>query len=178
MSGRKNGLQRRILNEPPHHIYVNCRNHRLALCVPHLLKDKEYAPLLATYDNFLLGVWKKFRYSPKKCVIFESIQEIYGKKPLKILKAATTRWLAHGQASKRVLDRFEEILTTLDNICEDTFEPELRCYRTDMMKHVNIFTLCLMTDILGIINFFSLVLQKHKRKFTDIKVIMESTVKT
>ena len=56
MSGRKNGLQRRILNESPHHVYVNCRNHRQALCLPHLMKDKEYAPLLATYDNFFLGV--------------------------------------------------------------------------------------------------------------------------
>ena len=35
-----------------------------------------------------------------------------------------------------------------------------------------------MTNILGIINFFSLVLQKQERKFTDIKVTMESTVKT
>ena len=35
-----------------------------------------------------------------------------------------------------------------------------------------------MTNILGIISFFSLVLQKQERKFTDIKVIMESTLKT
>ena len=63
------------------------------------MKDKEFAPLLATYDNFLLGVWKTFRYSPIKCTIFESIQEIYGKKPLKILKAGTTRWLTQSQAS-------------------------------------------------------------------------------
>ena len=47
-----------------------------------------------------------------------------------------------------------------------------------MMEQVNISTLCLMTNILGIINFFSLVLQKQERKFTDIKVIMESTLKT
>ena len=47
-----------------------------------------------------------------------------------------------------------------------------------MMEHVNMFTFCLVTDILGIINFFSLVLQKQERKFADIKVIMESTAKT
>ena len=47
-----------------------------------------------------------------------------------------------------------------------------------MMEQVNISTLCLMTNILGIISFFSLVLQKQERKFTDIKVIMESTLKT
>ena len=121
---------------------------------------KEFAPLLATYNNFLLGVWKPFKYSLKKCAIFESIQKIYGKKLLKIFKIATTRWLTNGQASKRVLDRFEEILKTLDSICEDTYEPELQCYRTDMLEHVNIFTLCLMTNILGTINFFLLVLHK------------------
>ena len=46
------------------------------------------------------------------------------------------------------------------------------------MEQVNMSTLCLMTNILGIIKFFSLVLQKQERKFTDLKVIMESTVKT
>ena len=41
--------------------------------------------------------------------------------------------LTHGQASKRVLDRFEEFFTTLDSICEDAFEPELQCYGPNMM---------------------------------------------
>ena len=66
MSGRKNGLQWRFRNESLHNIYVNCRDHRLALCLPHLMKQKKFVPLLATYNNFLLGVWKIFRYSPKK----------------------------------------------------------------------------------------------------------------
>ena len=35
-----------------------------------------------------------------------------------------------------------------------------------------------MTDALGIINLFSLVLQKKERKFTDLKVILESNVTT
>ena len=48
MSGKKLGLQRRIQNESPHNIYLNCCNHQLALCLPHLKKDKEFAPLLAT----------------------------------------------------------------------------------------------------------------------------------
>ena len=147
MSRRKNGLQWWIEDESPHKIYLNCRNHRLALCLPHLMKDKEFVPLLATYDNFFLGVWKTFRHSPKKMYHISSIQEIYGKKLLKIFKAVKTRWLTHGQASKWVLDRFEEILTTLDSICANRFELELRCYMTNWMEHVTIFTLRLMTNI-------------------------------
>ena len=61
MSGKKNNLQWRIRNESPHNIYLNCCNHRLPLCLLHVMKDKEFTPFLATYDNFILGVWKTFR---------------------------------------------------------------------------------------------------------------------
>ena len=93
MSGKKNGLQRRIRNFSPFNIHVNCRNHRLALCLPHLMKNIEYAELLLDYDAVLLGVWKMFHYFSKKGAILESVQNIYGKKPLKMLKAAVTPWL-------------------------------------------------------------------------------------
>ena len=52
----KNGLQRQIRNESPHNIYVASHNHQLALCLPHLMKDKEFVPLLAPYHNFFLRV--------------------------------------------------------------------------------------------------------------------------
>ena len=54
MSGRKNCLKRRIRIESPHNIYLICHNHRLALCLPHLMTNKEFAPLLPTYRNCLL----------------------------------------------------------------------------------------------------------------------------
>ena len=60
MSGKKNGLQRRRRNFSPFNIYINCRNHRLALCLPHLMKNIEYAELLLDEDAVLLGVWKMF----------------------------------------------------------------------------------------------------------------------
>ena len=66
MSGKKNGLERRIRNFSLFNIYINYRNHRLALCLPHFLKNIEYAELLLDYDAVLLGVRKMFRYSPKK----------------------------------------------------------------------------------------------------------------
>ena len=99
---------------------------------------------------------------------------MYGKMLFKVLQAATTRLLAHGQASKQVLDRLEGILTTLNSICEDTFEPELQCYRADMMEHVNLVTLCLMTNILGIINFFLLVLQKQNVNLWTLKLLWKA----
>ena len=50
MSGKMNGLQRRIRNFPPFNICISCGNHKLALCLPHLMKIIEYAELLLDYD--------------------------------------------------------------------------------------------------------------------------------
>ena len=66
MSGKKNLLQKRIRNFSPFNIYINCCNHGLALCLPHLMKNIEYAEPLLDYDAVLLGMWKMFHYSPKK----------------------------------------------------------------------------------------------------------------
>ncbi|XP_060588204.1 uncharacterized protein LOC132743670 [Ruditapes philippinarum] len=40
MSGENKGLQKRKRHENPLSIYVNCRNHRLALCLVHMVKKE------------------------------------------------------------------------------------------------------------------------------------------
>lgn len=50
------GLQRRIRHESPFALYVNCRNHRLALCLVHLIKKY---PVLQEIDSLLISLWKQ-----------------------------------------------------------------------------------------------------------------------
>ena len=78
------------------------------------------------YNTLLLGLWKIFHFFPKYISLFQSFQVIYGKKPLKILKAAVTCWLTHGRASEHVIDCLLEILEALNQICIDTNESEVR----------------------------------------------------
>ena len=178
MSGKDTGLQRRIRFYSPFNIYINCRNHRLALCLPHLMKDSDIGELLSDFDALLLGLWKMFRYSPKKGTVLENVQMIYGKKQLKIIKAAVTRWLTHGRASQRILDRLPELLETMDHICQDTNECDVRGYRAMLMEDRIIFCTCLMTDILAIMNVLSLSLQKENASLIDIKYLVEMTIET
>ena len=145
MSGKNTGLQRRIRFYSPFNIYINCRNHRPALCLPHLMKDVDFAELLIDYDSLLLGIWKMFHFSPKKGAVLEHVQSIYGKRPLKIIKAAVTRWLTHGRASQRILDCFKELLETIDHICLETKETENRGHRNMLMEHRIVICLYLMT---------------------------------
>ena len=84
------GVQRRLRNISPTAIYMNCRCHKLALCLVHLLKDAKFR-VLVEVDSILLGLWKLFHFSPRKFGIFSHVQEAYGKAPLHLIKAATTR---------------------------------------------------------------------------------------
>ena len=56
MSGKRNGQQRRIRYSPPFNIYSNCRNHCLALCLPHLMKNICLGEIMNDYDTLLLGL--------------------------------------------------------------------------------------------------------------------------
>ena len=117
MSCKIGCLQRRIRHYSHFNVYINCH---LAVCLPHIMKH-DYLELLIDYDAVLLGLWKMFHYSPKKGALLETVQMIYGKKPLKILNAVT-RWLTHRRASQRIL----ELLETLDQIGLDTNVSEVR----------------------------------------------------
>ena len=53
MSGEQKGLQRRICHVSSYALYLNCRNHRLALCLVHL--SKKYDGLVSV-DTLLLSI--------------------------------------------------------------------------------------------------------------------------
>ncbi|XP_052807132.1 uncharacterized protein LOC128236285 [Mya arenaria] len=102
MSGAQTGVQRRMSHLSSFSTYVNCRNHRLALCLTHLIKR---FPVLQDVDSAHLSLWKLFDYSPRKFKVFRHIQTVYGVKPFAITKACTTRWLSHLQAAARFVSR-------------------------------------------------------------------------
>ena len=99
MSGKKNGLQTRIRYHSPFSIYINCRNHGLALCLTHLMREICRGEIMNDYDTLLLGLWKICHFSPKQSSLLESFH-------VSFLKAAVTSWVTHDRASEHVLDCF------------------------------------------------------------------------
>ena len=57
-----------------------------------------------------------FKNSTVKSNIFEEVQNAYGLKLLKLIKAVTIRWLSHGKSVERVLDCYEALVASLDAI--------------------------------------------------------------
>ncbi|XP_033751309.1 uncharacterized protein LOC117335439 [Pecten maximus] len=172
MSGVQTGLQRRVRHQNPFVVYVNCRNHRLALCMAHLIKR---FPLLQDVDGVLISLWKMFEFSPQKMAVFKHIQAVYGKTPMAITRAAATRWLSHLQASSRFISRYTCILDTLDSLYEERREPDIMGVRQSVTIKSVVATILLLTDILKPVNLLSLYLQEEHIRFTMLPSYVKNT---
>ena len=111
MAGEHAGLKQLLAAATYHIVYIHCRNHRLALCFAHLIPK---FPDFENFDSLLLNLYLLMKNSSVKQSIFEEIQQACELPSLKLIKAAVTRWLSHGQAGKRVLDRYETLVASLD----------------------------------------------------------------
>ena len=156
MSGERKGLQRLIRRMSPHSLYINCRNHRLALCLVHLLP--KYGTL-TKLDGLLISIWKIFHFSTIKQSVFENAQVEYDLKPTKIIKAAVTRWLTHGEACARVISRFHPLIDALDAVYLDKGDAEAKGVRDILLDPDIICMLLLLAEVLSPINMFSKFLQ-------------------
>ena len=141
MAREHNGLKSRIREIVPHFIYLHC--HRLVLCFAHLIPEfKEFE----NFDGLLLNLYLLLKNSNVKQSMFEEVQQAYNLSSLRLIKAAVTCWLSHGQAGQRVLDRYEALVAALDAIYLCKREPAVRGLRDDLIKPITIATLCVLTD--------------------------------
>lgn len=156
MSGEHGGLARQVRHAPPHCIYLNCRNHRLALCLVHLLR---VYPDLQHVDELMLTLWKFFKNSSVRAAVVQNAQEVEGLRSLKILRASVVRWLTHGKTAVRIITRFPQLIQALDALYSQRNENEAKGIRDKLLRPNNILMLLVLAEALVPINFFSSYLQ-------------------
>ncbi|WAR05593.1 LOW QUALITY PROTEIN: hypothetical protein MAR_021479, partial [Mya arenaria] len=149
-------VQRMVRHASPFSVYINCRNHRLALCQAHLIKR---FPLMQDVDATL-----------------PSLRTVYGKDPLIITRAAATLWLSHLQASARLISMYVCIPDTLDAVYAEKREPEIQGIRQNVTDKNIVPTVLLLCDILKPVNMLSLYLKKENVNFTSLPVHVRNTI--
>ena len=87
---------------------------------------------------------------------------------MKLLKAATTRWLSHGEASVWIISRFKSLVTSFDEIIQHKNDPELHETRYLMMDPDNMVILLLLAEVLTQLNRFSKFLQTYSLIYTNV----------
>ncbi len=68
--------------------------------------------------------WKFFHYSTKRAECLKEVKRVLDMPELKIIRPSDTRWLAHERCVKAVKASYSAIVIALNNIYEETHEPE------------------------------------------------------
>ena len=144
---------------------MHCHNHRLALCFAHLIPQfKEFE----NFDGLLINLYLLLKNSNVKQSIFYEVQQAYNLSSLKLIKAAVARWISHGQARQKVLDRCEALVAALDIIYLGKREPAVRGSCDDLIKPITTVTLCILTDVLLMTNSMQRFFQSSRLNFVEI----------
>ena len=175
MSGKHNRVRALFEDATPHFAYIHCRNHRLALCFAHLLPQFED---FKKFDGLLLNLYLLLKHSSIKQSIFEKVQNAYELRALKLVKAAVTRWLSHGKAVQRVLDRYEALVASLDAIYLRKQEPAVRGLRDELIQPNVIATMCFLADVLQSTNTLQRILQRARLNFLQIPIEVNKLLNT
>ena len=76
--------------------------------------------------------------------------------------------VSHGEASVRLISRFEPLVNALDAIINRSRDPEVRGIRDQLLDPDNVLFLLLLTDVLAHVNRFSRFLQTRNLIYSNV----------
>ena len=124
----------------------------------------------------LMALWKYFHYSPKRAESLKAVQSVLDLPELKFAKPSDTRWLAHERCVKAVKASYAAIVVALDNIHENTREPEALGLSKFLSKRSTIAAMYMLNYILPQVAKLSKTLQTEHLNLLLIPNLFDSTL--
>lgn len=114
----------------------------------------------------LTTLWKFFYHSPKRCENLKEVQKVLDLPELKITKPSNTRWLAHERCVSTVKRCYGAIVATLEQIYEESHEPEALGLSKILKRSSTLFTIYLLDFVLPQVSKLSKCLQSQQLDLT------------
>lgn len=172
-SGKRNGVQSLLKKNSPHAIFVHCHCHLLQLaCVQAANNTSGIKHVYTT----LMTLWKFFHYSPKRTETLKEIQRVLDQPEFKVIKPSDTRWLAHERCVKAVKENYSSIVLALNNIYEESHEPEALGISKALCQKSSILAIHMLDYILPQVAKLSKTLQTEKLDLTIISALVDATL--
>ena len=173
LSGKRNGVQSLLKKNSPHALYVHCHCHLLQLaCV----QASNHTPGIKHVYTTLTTLWKYFHYSPKRTERQKAVQCVLDLPELKVIKPSDTRWLAHERCVKAVKESYSAIVHALNDIYDETHEPEALGISKALCKKSSIAAIYLLDYVLPQVAKLSKTLQAEKLDLTVVSALVESVL--
>ena len=157
----------------PHAIFVHCHLLQLAC-----LQAANHTEEIKHVDITLITLWKFFHYSTKRFENLKEVQRVLNLPELKIVKPSDTRWLPHERCVKAVKENYAAIVITLENIYEQSHEPEALDISKALSKESTLSAIFLLDFVLPLVFKLSKCLQTEKLDLSIISSLVHATLHT
>ena len=174
-SGKHNGVQSLLKKNSPHALFVHCHCHLLQLA--YVQAANATSGIKHVYVT-LTTLWKFFHYSPERAECLKVVQRVLDLPELKIVKPSDTRWLAHERCVKAVKASYSAIVNALNNIYEQTHEPEALGIGRALCKPSTVAAMYLLDYALPQVAKLSRALQAERIDLTAITPLVDATLNT
>ena len=172
-SGGKTGVQSRLKKNSPHALFVHCHCHQLQLaCV----QAANHTTGIKHVYTTLTTLWKFFHYSPKRAECLKEVKRVLDLPELKIIRPSDTRWLAHERCVKAVKASYRANVIALNNIYEETHEPEALGISKALCKKSTVAAIFLLDYTLPQVAKLSKTLQAEHLDLTVISGLVDATL--
>ena len=174
-SGKKTGVQTRIKKLAPHAWFVHCHCHLLQLaCTQAVNSTNGITHVYVT----LTALWKFFHYSPKRVQSLKMVQQVLHLPELRIAKPSDTRWLAHERCVKAVKASYGAIVTALNDIHQNTHEPEALGLSKALSKQSTVAAIYMLDYVLSQVAKLNRTLQTEHLNLFAISSLVVDTLHT
>ena len=113
MSGHLHGVASRFKEEEPAALYVHCFAHCLNLCLQDASRS---CSSVRDGLELVMEIVKLIKYSPKRTTLFNTMKSQLSPETQNLKPLCPTRWTVHTVAIKAILDNYETLLSTLEEI--------------------------------------------------------------
>ena len=169
------GVQSLLKKNSPHAVFVHCHCYLLQLaCVQATNNINAIKHVYVT----LTSLWNFFHYSPKRAECLKEVQRVLDLPGLKTIKPSDTCWLAHEHCVKAVKGSYSAIVNALNNIYEQTHEPEALGISKVLCKPSTVSAIYLLDYALPQAAKLSRSLQVEKIDVTAIAPLVDATLNT
>ena len=126
----------------------------------------------------LTALWKFFHYSPKRAVSLKMVQQMLDLPELKIAKPSDTRLLAHERCVEAVKASYGAIVATLNDIHENTHEPEALGLSKAFSKQSTVTAMYMLDYVFPQVAKLSRTLQRERLDLSMISSLVNATLHT
>ncbi|CAI6354239.1 unnamed protein product [Macrosiphum euphorbiae] len=175
MRGSYSGVAKRIKDENKLALYVHCYAHVLNLCVVDV--SGKVVPIRNMF-GILNKIYTFIGASSKRHSIFERIQKESNLSNNTLKSLSDTRRGCRIEAIRSVINNFNSIVLTLENINEtdSTHGPDANSISNNIQNFEFIFCLKLMKLVFELTNSLSQHFQKKNANFSTISILTAATI--